>query len=150
MNKYIDRLKINVQELQRECSEQPVLYAEVGEEAVLARAQAKQAKLKLKVMQAETYDAIRKDPKAFDLDKATDSAVTMAMTKVEKVVAAEQEAIEALAAAEQAEVLVSAFDQRRSMLKAEVDLYVNNYYGDVAPTTRESQRAAVQQKRGQR
>ena len=66
----------------------------------------------------------------YGLSKVTESAVKSAVVLHPDVMKAKRDAIESAELADKAKNLANAFEHRRSMLNAEVELYVNNYWGE--------------------
>ena len=136
MERFIERVKsqlpINIQRLHTECSNQPALYAEVGEAAAEAKLAAKRAKITLEELKATVDAEVRAHPEHFGLEKTTEACISSAVTRSESVQKATQEMMRLDHEAGILGVMLGALEQRRSMLTAEVDLFVASYFTTAA------------------
>jgi len=123
-------LSIDIQALHEMCEKQPKLASEAGEVAAEAKAEAKRQDLQADEAEASAERDIRLHPEEYGLSKITESAVKSAVVLHPDVMKAKRDAIESAELADKAKNLANAFEHRRSMLNAEVDLYVNNYWGE--------------------
>lgn len=123
------RLRISIFQLDRECAEQPELYLMAGELAADARTEAEKAKVRYELAKAKVEEAIRLNPDQHtEISKITDSVIKALVTSDEIVQERQDDWIKARKDADDAQVLKDAFDQKRSMLKQEVDLWCTNYW----------------------
>jgi len=122
------RLKIDKNSLDSDCAFQPELYDEAVQLASASQVKAKLAKLRCKELQAKKSVELRKG-----MPKPTDTAVKDLVTADPEVHAAEEEQIIAEEEFSNCSGLLTAFDQRRSMLNNEVSLWETQYYnsGDI-------------------
>ena len=122
-------LPVQLHRLHEQCAEQPELYRMASELYAGARADAARAKLTEDEVKAQTSLAARTDPAKFGLDKVTETSISAAVTENEYVKAAGRATIEAQRYADDLRGLVSAYEQRKSMLDTEARLYLGNYWG---------------------
>jgi len=127
---WIDKLYIDLNNLHEECSRQPVNYARLGVLVSHLRAEAKAAKDRYYGKRAELAIGVRSGKVLFEAGRITDAAIESFLDAEEGVRAAKQEMIDAEERADAAGIVLDAFDQRRTMLKAEVDLWVGRYFGE--------------------
>ena len=156
MEIFIERVKsqlpINLHRLHKECSNQPAFYAEVGEAAAEAKLAAKRAKIMLDETRAEVDAMVRTNPSDFGLEKTTEACISSAVTRAESVQKATQEMMRLDHEASLLGVMLGALEQHRSMLTAEVDLFVASYFTtaafgeDTAKATRKQMKEHVESK----
>ena len=123
-------LKINIYELENECSTQPELFANAGLEYVKLRYAANEARAVKELKEAKIGADIRANPSKYGLAKITEAAILEALKQNDHIVKAVKKCIDAEKAAEEARAIRDAYSQRSSLLKAEVDLFISNYYSD--------------------
>ena len=128
LNEIREQLPIDQYQLEIECMGQPALYAEVGELASLARADAKTAKEHVDYVYADLSSKIRKDPDAYKLVKTTEDSIKSAVLLQPEYQDAVKASIEAARIADSLGVLQTATEQRKSMIKDLVSLFVYSYY----------------------
>jgi len=133
-------LHINLHGLHEDAQGQPELAFRAGELAAELKAAAKRAKLNYEEVAASVEMEVRSGPEDFGLKKVTESTIASVVTKHPDVLSARKAQIEAERDADLAAALANAFEHRRSMLKSEVELYVNNYWGDVEVKERDMRR----------
>ncbi len=136
-------LPIDINSLHINAQEQPSLAADAGELAANLKAEAKRLRMKYEVAKATADKEIRNDPATYGLAKVTETCVASAVTLHPMVRTASDEMLEADKEADLAAVIQNAFEHRRSMLKIEADLYVNNYWG--SPEGRSADMSTVAQ-----
>jgi hypothetical protein len=122
------RLQINQFDLENECVNQPELYDEVGQLATEAKSFARSAKDNLDYTRAMVESEIRKNPESFGVVKVTESSVDAAVTIDQRYVDASRKYIDAQRLSDSLSVLQSAAEQRKSMIKDLVSLYIYSYY----------------------
>jgi len=135
------KLVIHLGELHLDAQEQPKNACDAGELAAAAKAAAKRAKVALEETKATVQRDARANPAVHGIDKTTEGAIAAAVTVNEEVLKAERELIDLQEEADMAESAANAFEHRRSMIKEEVNLWQNNYWGDI--TVKERQMAPV-------
>ena len=123
-------LRIEIHRLHEQCAEQPALYLQAAEIVAEAKAAAKRAKLAYEEKRAGVELKLRADPKKFGFDKLTEGLVSSWVVTQPRVAAAATAVVDAERASDGAAALERAWDQRRSMLNAETNLFVANYWGD--------------------
>ncbi len=126
-----ERLTIDQFKLEIECINQPALYAEVGEAASEARTEAKRMKDRLEFVKAELSVKIRKDPETHGIvGKPTEAAIESAIVLQNEY----REAINALSKAnhiaDSLSILQASVEQRKSMIRDLVSLFIHSYYSD--------------------
>jgi len=130
-----ERLKINIYDLHNDVASQPSYYADVAEVAAELKSDIQLAKGNLDLVKAEVSSDVRANPDKYGLEKTTEGAILIAVTLDERVRAAEDTYAEATRKHDLMQVLVTAFEHRRSMINNEVQLYTNNYWGELQNTT---------------
>ena len=151
------RLTIHLQELHLDAQNQPKDACDAGELAAAAKAAAKRAKIELEETKATVQRDVRANPAMHGIDKPTEGAIAAAVTISKEVKEAERALISLQEVADMAESVANAFEHRRSMLKEEVNLWQNNYWGDItvkerqmAPVADTAQKAGFEQAQGRR
>ena len=144
-----ERLAINIYDLHNDVATQPSYYADVAEVAAELKAEVQAAKSNLELVKAEINSDVRANPGQYNLDKVTEGAIQTAVTLSGRV--KEADAVYALACRQHdmIQVLVTAFEHRRSMINNEVQLYINNYWGELqstSPGSPEGKRALQQER----
>lgn len=138
LNELKSKLDINPFALEDECVNQPSLYAEVGELASEAKSVAKQMREHVEYVKAELSSSIRKDPESHGVGKVTEASVEAAIVLDAEYQRSVAESIDAQRISDSFNVLQSAVEQRKSMLKDLVTLFVYNYYSGRQDMTNES------------
>ena len=123
-------LTIDIYVLDKECAEQPQSMMEAG----LAYAQAMYTYLGAKLHRDEVIAAVsqkvRRKPEMFGVAKITEGAVGEAVSLVKESQEVQREVIDAELEMEKAKAIRDAWMQRSTLLKAEVDLWLSNYYAN--------------------
>jgi hypothetical protein len=114
--------KIDVCNLVEECSRQAHLYAVAAKLLCEAKSVFRAAKANFELTKAEVESDIRRNPSEYGLDKVTEASIISTATKTEEVIKARDFLLEASDRVDEAEVLVSVLDQKRSMLNNEVQM----------------------------
>lgn len=128
LNDLRKRLPIDPFDLETECVNQPVMYAEVGELATEARSTAKLAKDKLEYTKADLSFKIRKEPGKYGVEKITEASVEAAVTLQPEYQTVSTAVIEAQRIADSFGILQESVGQRKSMIRDLVTLFVFKYY----------------------
>ena len=123
-------LEIDRFNLDREWTNQPVLYMEYSEKAAEARKRMDEAREHLDVVKAELDKKIRKNPEDFGLSKITESAVVNTILLQPEYSGANDIYLEARHNYDVLSSLVRAFDHRKSALENLVRLHVAGYYSE--------------------
>ena len=151
------KLAIHLEGLHLDAQEQPKNACDAGELAAAAKAAAKRAKIELEETKATVQRDVRANPAMHGIDKPTEGAIAAAVTISKEVKAAERELIDLQELADMAESVANAYEHRKAMLKEEVNLWQNNYWGDIsvkerqmAPVADTAQRAGFEQAQGRR
>jgi hypothetical protein len=137
LSKLKERLPIDPLQLERECMGQPALYTEAGELASTARAEAKQAKEHLEFTKAQLSAKIRGDTDKYVVGKVTEASIDSAIITHEEYVKAVAESINASRLADDLSVLQTAVEQRKSMIRDLVQLFIHSYYSNNQDMTNE-------------
>jgi len=124
----VDRVTIDPNNLERECSEQAAMFEEAGELSSSAKTELSAAEMTCDVTKARVELDIRKNPSNYDLGKVTEGSVKAALILNVDVQHAEQVVADATSTYLRIRTLIGALDQRRSMVSGLVSLYVHNYY----------------------
>jgi len=140
---YLDQLKlfkaklpIDQFKLEVECAEQAMLYDEVGEWVSEIKSKARVAKDHVDFTKADLSLKIRKSPETFGLvGKVTEGCIDAVITVSDEYQGAIKESMEADKFAYDASILLASVEQRKSMLRDEVRLFVFGFYNstDVIP-----------------
>jgi len=125
-----NRLPINKFNLEDECQNQCVLYNEVSQLASDFKSEARKAKEKHDYIFNKVQFDIRKNPTNYGIDKITESVITTVATINEEVINAKQEWLMAEEVASAFITLVNSVEQRKSMLRDLVQLFVFGYYNN--------------------
>lgn len=131
MPDYKKALKINKYDLINELVRQPQLYMEWVEHSTDAAIERDRLKSKLDIVKAEIEKEIRDDPEEFDLGESPkEGAIKAAIIRHRKVKRAERELREAQRNATILSKAETAFQQRKSMLSALVQLDIRLHFAD--------------------
>ena len=122
------KLPINQFQLELECTNQPSLLAEVGEIASAARKEAKTSKEHVKFVESDLSAKIRKAPETYGLSKLTDTAITSTVILQKEYQEAITKSIDDAELADLLSILQSSVEQRKSLIRDLVSLYIYNYY----------------------
>lgn len=123
------RLVIDVNNLDKECSEQPVLYQEASEQAALAKHAVKLAKHVVDSVSKEIELKIRQGKIKIKSDvKLTESTVLAMVSASNEVMTCKFKQFALEKESLLWDTIVSGFDQKRSMLSNEVTLIATNFY----------------------
>ncbi len=125
-----ERLEINLHDLHTDVARQPAYYAEIAELGAELKANVQQAKLSRDLVKAKVDTQIRSSPATFGLEKVTEGAIQSVLTDSSKMVKAERALLVCQKEHDLVQVLVTAFEHRRSMLNNEVQLYMANYWDE--------------------
>lgn len=130
------RLPIDRTRLDEECSGQAVLYDEIGEFVAELKRDARTAKDFLDLERSRVRRGIRENPGSVGIAKLTESALEDAVITHDDYRKALTAYTEAQYLADCANVLMTAAEERKSMIKDAVTLYVHEWYStknDLAP-----------------
>jgi len=137
LDEFRGRLSIDSNHLEDECIYQAVLYGEVGEFAAELRRDAKIAKERLDYEKAGLQRDARMNPANYGITKVTEAAIEEAVLTnnvYRKVLA---ESIDSSYLADCANILQTAIEHRKSMVKDLVTLFVHEYYSSSQDMTPE-------------
>ena len=130
LNEFRSKLSIDPNRLEDECVYQSALYAEVGEFAAELRRDAKVAKERLDYEKARLQKDVRTNPANYGISgKTTEGSIEEAVLIHADYRKALSDSIDASYIADCANVLTVAVEQRKSMIKDCVTLWVHEYYG---------------------
>jgi hypothetical protein len=124
------QMEIDKDRLEDECVHQPNLYAEIRALLTEAREYRDVKKNEQSLIFSEVSAKILASPESYDLDKPTVKAVENAAVKSEEYQTAVTEAIEANTVYEALLGLKDAAEQRKSMIRELVSLFVHEYYSN--------------------
>lgn len=125
--------------LDEEWVKQPDLYHDYAKELANARRVYEEAKARLKLTDAELELEIRKEPKAFDLVKVTESVIAAVVEVQEGHQKAVSAVIKARHRVDLLEGAVTALDHRKRALEKAVDLWSMSYFAE--PRSKNAQAA---------
>lgn len=130
------RLPIDRTRLGEECAGQAVLFGEIGEFVSELKRDARTAKDFLDLERSRVRKGIRENPGGAGISKLTESALEDAVITHDDYRKALTAYTEAQYLADCANVLITAAEERKSMIKDAVTLYVHEWYStkdDLAP-----------------
>ncbi|MHA1591484.1 MAG: hypothetical protein ACTSUP_03335 [Candidatus Heimdallarchaeaceae archaeon] len=127
------RLEIDEYALEKECRDQPCLYAEIGELYVVAKGGARTAKENVDFVRAALDGMIRSDPGKYGLQKVTEGAISSAILLTEEYRSAQVDYLSKQEVSDAFQILLSSAEQRKSMLRDLASLYIYNYYSNTGP-----------------
>jgi hypothetical protein len=137
------RLEINRYNLADACVKQPAFYAEVAKELPLFAKLKKIAKGEFEFTKSDLELRIRRDPQAFDLEKATDKAVAAAVVVQDEYQTTQQRYFDAEQVEHDLIVIVEAVSDRKSMIRDLVELYSKDYFQNQDMQTMDTPKAVV-------
>lgn len=120
----------NLNRLDEEWVRQPKLYFENAEKSAKLKGAKDRAKAELELAEAEAAQAIRANPQAHGHEKVTEGIVKELVPMQKNVKRALARYLEAQEAADVAQVVVSALDQKKHALQDAVRLRLANYFAD--------------------
>ena len=126
-------LQIDELRLDREWTRQPKLMWEFGERLADARRDHEAAKNVLEATAAEVDAEIRKDPKAFGLDKVTEAVVKNAVVLCEDYETTQAEVLQAKHRVDVLAAIVNALEHKRRALENLVSLHGMSYFAEPRP-----------------
>lgn len=138
------RLRIDENNLVRECSLQPLLYEEISSLAALARSEANRKKEDVETFRAKLNIAIRDNPEKYVSGKVTEGAISNTIESNEELIVAKNEYLDALEISGALDSMLRTVEQRKSMLRDLVQLFVFQYYSSEntrAPSSQEVRKA---------
>ena len=127
------RLEIDEYALEKECRDQALLYAEIGELYVDAKREARAAKETVDFDKAELDSKIRSNPEEYDVAKITEGAISSTILRNEEYRKTQASFLSSQEIVDAFQILLSAAEQRKAMLRDLVSLYIYNYYSDTGP-----------------
>jgi len=129
-----DKLPIDQFSLEKENSQQPVLFDEVGQWVSGIKAAAKTAKEHIEFVKADLFSKVRKRPEDYDLTgKITNDSIGSVVTTHSDYQEAVREYIEANRLSDEASTLLSSVEQRKSLIGNLVQLFIRAYYHSDKP-----------------
>jgi hypothetical protein len=137
------KLEINIHQLENEASSQSRHFGDAGVAFADAEYNHRNARLERDQVCAKVEIDVRKNPSKYKLDKVTDKSVEAALALSNEVKEAENKLAEAEKASNLAKAYRDAWAQRGSLIRAEVDLWMSNYFstnsaeGEIVETERQ-------------
>lgn len=125
-------LEIDIYSLEKECATNPQELYDAGMAYAEANYAYAAAKMERELMEAETNQNVRADPKKYKLEKITENAISNTVTTDKNVIKAKNKEMAAYYEMEKARAMRDAVSQKASLLKQEVTLWVTNYYADAS------------------
>jgi len=122
------RIEVDRNELELEEEKQSSIHLEVGELRVEAKSAVRQLETDIKFLRSDLDAEIRKDPGKFGIEKITGVAVDSAIMRNEEYRNLENKLVEAQTVSDHFQILLSTVEERKSLLKDLVSLYIYNYY----------------------
>lgn len=122
-------LDINRNALEEECQDQPKMVFEWVEQAAVAARRVKEAKNKLKLVEAQLILKIRADPQEYGIvGKVTESGINSAVILHPSYQQAQDAVIQAEYDSDVVDGMIKALNDRRSQLENLVKLYGQQYW----------------------
>lgn len=128
LRSFRDALRIDGNNLGEECLGQAVLYEQIGELVAQIKGSTRASKDTLDFTMARLKKEARTNPERFSLTKITEAALDEVVNTHDEVVSAKKEYAEAQYLSDCASVLLTAAEQRKSMLKDSVSLAIHQLY----------------------
>jgi len=125
-----DFVEIDPFNLDTELIQQPKLYRKESGSLAEARKEVAEAKNLLKLTKAKIRKAIRQNPEAFGITKATESSVDDALEMSVKYQEVQQAVVEAEYKAELLAGSVESYRQRKGSIEGILQLFLAGYYAD--------------------
>lgn len=121
-------LQIDPNQLDVEAAQQGELFFKWAERAIEAKQAYERAKLRLDVKQAEISFEVRKDHRAFGLDKVTESAIDSTVRQNEDVLRHTDEMMDAKEAMLYLDKAVEAMEMKKRMIEVLITLHGQQYF----------------------
>ena len=138
-----EKLPVDQFELEKECSQQSIVYDEIGSWVSVVKARAKTAKEHVEFVKAGQSLEIRKNPTSYGLkEKPTETSIAAVITVSKEYRQAFKDYIDADCLAAEASVLLASAEQRKSGVRDLVRLYVNDYFSKTDSLGQEDWRSA--------
>jgi len=126
------RLEINEFSLERECRDQSILYADIGDLYIDAKRDAQEAKDSGEFIRARLSSEIRSDPLTHGITgKATEAAIESVIIQHTDYRAAQLHLLNMQEISGRFGTLLEAASQRKSLLRDLKDLFIYNYYSNI-------------------
>jgi len=123
------KLAVDPFNLEDECKNQSILLEEVGEIVAEIKRKSRAAKERLEYIKASLSTDIRKEPEKFGIvGKATVDSVASTVLLQSEYAEAFEEMLEAMEKADAFSTLLVAVEQRKSLIRDAVSLYIHQYY----------------------
>lgn len=123
------RLPVDQYNLEVECSKQPSLLEEVGEIAAEVKRASRAAKEHLEYVRADLSTKIRKKPEDYNiLGKFTVDVIAATVILQSDYQKAVEDMLDAAEQADAFSTLLLAVEQRKSLIRDAVSLYIHQYY----------------------
>jgi len=123
-------ISIDKYDLSKECQKQPDLYCDVGDMFVRVKTAAKIAKEELELERARLDADIRMSPEKYGLAKLTEGCISSTIISQTSFTKAKQLCIAAEELSDMLQILLASIEQRKSMLRDLVSLYIYDYYSN--------------------
>lgn len=128
LNEFGSKLGIDRFNLEIEACNQPILLEEVGSVKVDAKNQAKEAKDKLELIKSRLLLDIKRNPDKYNLEKPTEATVAAAIVCEPEYQSALKEFNILEEQSNAIDIIYAAVEQRKSLIREAVSLYVHEYY----------------------
>jgi hypothetical protein len=124
---FVEDIKININRLEKECQEQPSIFAQYGYKTAALDMAVKKQKTKCKLIESNIIDQIKKQKDRKATVQEIDAEINLNLAYAE----AKDKLIKLEYDLSVSETEVEAFRQRRVMLENEVKLWLGNYFSSV-------------------
>ena len=128
LNELKSRLPVDQYNLEVECRNQPALLEEVGEIAAEVKRRSRAAKEHLEYVKADLSTKIRRSPETYGMSKVTDASVMTSVVLQSEYQKAVEEMLDAMEQADSFSTLLVAVEQRKSLIRDVVSLFIHEYY----------------------
>ena len=123
-----ERIEIDRNELELEEEKQSSIHLEVGELRVEAKSVVRQLENDIKFLRSDLDAEIRKNPGKYEIDKITVGAIDSAILRDKEYRNLEAKLLEVQTISDHFQILLSTVEERKSLLKDLVSLFIYNYY----------------------
>jgi len=123
-----ERIEVDRNELELEEEKQTSIHLEVGDLRVEAKRTVRQLEVDIKFLRSYLDGMIRENPGNYGIAKITGTAVDSAIMRNGEYREMENKLIDAQTISDHFQILLSTVEERKSLLKDLVSLYIYNYY----------------------
>jgi len=133
MTDFKENITIDKYSLDLEFEKHPMLYHEFAMDMTTAEDEKDRARDQLELLRAELDVAIRNNPKAFQLEKITEAAISSTIIQTAKFKEAQDYYNSCVSSVRILKIAVESINQKKVALENLVRLYLGEYYSKEAP-----------------